>query len=609
MKKKKKRENRISLWKTFQFLLSFLWHKDKRIVCNILLLIPLGMLVSFMGIYLPKLVLWEMETGRELSFFAGSVALYTVLFMFFSYRNERRKGYLEYHGGILQMEICLMFVCKLLHTDYENMEKEKFLRLRNRVQQLLFSWSDYFNQRWCMMLYLTLLNGTGAVVYGAIIGSRSMVLLILIAVTASGNVVCAAFPFRYEEKKRSELSEEGKKTGYLTRKTSDFPFGKDVRLYQMQDWLITMYEYYANRWTRIKRKTCMMTAAGECGNCFADMIRNGAAYGYLIFMVVQKEISVSDFVLYFGLSTALSRYMTDLLLWLAGQWGLYKHLMLLADFMQLQQFPNQVWEIDDISKVIKRDKPVEIRLEHVSYRFQGEKENVLHNISLTIKAGEKLALVGANGAGKSTLIKLICGLYQPTEGNIYINGINLKRINQECYFEQLSCVFQDMYLLPLSIGENITLQEEKNWDRNRLDTCTAAAGISEKIESLQEGYHTAIGKNVQESAVDFSGGEKQKLMIARALYKNAPVLILDEPTAALDPLAENDIYLKYASFSQGKTSVFVSHRLSSTRFCDRIILLESGEIREQGTHWELMELGGIYANMFQIQSHYYVNGQ
>lgn len=277
--------------------------------------------------------------------------------------------------------------------------------------------------------------------------------------------------------------------------------------------------------------------------------------------------------------------------------------------MQLQQFPNQVWEIDDISKVIKRDKPVEIRLEHVSYRFQGEKENVLHNISLTIKAGEKLALVGANGAGKSTLIKLICGLYQPTEGNIYINGINLKRINQECYFEQLSCVFQDMYLLPLSIGENITLQEEKNWDRNRLDTCTAAAGISEKIESLQEGYHTAIGKNVQESAVDFSGGEKQKLMLARALYKNAPVLILDEPTAALDPLAENDIYLKYASFSQGKTSVFVSHRLSSTRFCDRIILLESGEIREQGTHWELMELGGIYANMFQIQSHYYVNGQ
>ena len=206
------------------------------------------------------------------------------------------------------------------------------------------------------------------------------------------------------------------------------------------------------------------------------------------------------------------------------------------------------------------------------------------------------------------MVKLICGLLHPTEGEIFINGINAVDFARDDYFKLFSVIFQDVHLLPISIAGNITLQQEEQYDKVRLQQCLEQSGLKDKIDRLPNGLNTLMVKNVNEEAVELSGGEVQKLLLARALYKEAPVLILDEPTAALDPIAENDIYMKYSEMTAGKTSVFISHRLASTRFCDRIIFLADGKIAEEGTHSELLALNGEYAKLFEVQSRYYREG-
>ena len=219
------------------------------------------------------------------------------------------------------------------------------------------------------------------------------------------------------------------------------------------------------------------------------------------------------------------------------------------------------------------------------------------------EAGENLALVGLNGAGKTTFIKLLCGFYDPTEGEILVDGVNRSRYTKESWIRCFSGVFQETGLFPLTLREN--LMPEGKEDSRRVKECLELADLKEKLEKLPEGLDTLFGAGVLEGAADFSGGEVQKLMLARALYKQAPFLVLDEPTAALDPLAESELYEKYYRLSKEKTTVFISHRLASTRFCDRILLLENGKVTESGTHRELMEKQGSYAAMYRLQSKYY----
>ena len=206
------------------------------------------------------------------------------------------------------------------------------------------------------------------------------------------------------------------------------------------------------------------------------------------------------------------------------------------------------------------------------------------------------------------MVKLICGLLHPTEGEIFINGINAADFARDDYFKLFSVIFQDVHLLPISIAGNITLQQEEQYDKVRLQQCLEQSGLKDKIDRLPNGLNTLMVKNVNEEAVELSGGEVQKLLLARALYKEAPVLILDEPTAALDPIAENELYLQYRDMTKERTSIFISHRFASTRFCDRIVLMEQGSILEEGTHEKLMEQGGRYAELFNVQSQYYQEG-
>lgn len=251
------------------------------------------------------------------------------------------------------------------------------------------------------------------------------------------------------------------------------------------------------------------------------------------------------------------------------------------------------------------ENPLSIEFRDVEFTYPGAKEPAIRNFNLKIRPGEKLAVVGVNGAGKTTLVKLLCGLYAPQKGEVRINGVPSTAFNRDEYYTLFSSAFQDVNLLPITIGEDVSMTMDGAFDRERVWRCLETAGLKERVERMKDGLDTHMGKELYPDAVELSGGEKQKLVFARALYRDAPILVLDEPTAALDPIAENRMYLQYHRVSEHKTSLFISHRLSSTKFCDRIILVGNGTILEMGTHEELLALNGKYSEMFRVQSQYY----
>jgi ABC-type multidrug transport system fused ATPase/permease subunit len=318
-------------------------------------------------------------------------------------------------------------------------------------------------------------------------------------------------------------------------------------------------------------------------------------------MVVNGSIQVDEFVLYFGAVGSFAG--------LVG--GIFNEFisinatsLVVCDLRDYLNYPDKNnrgsgCELQDFNL------PCEIELENVSYKYEASEKDTLSDISLKIKAGEKIAIVGLNGAGKTTLIKNICGLYSPSSGSVKVNGHEVKEYNIYDYYSMFSVVFQDFHFLPVSLANTVSSKTDENTDREKVLECIRLAGLDDKINSLEKGVDSLLDKQLNENGVDLSGGEKLKLLLARAIYKNAPVLILDEPTSALDPIAESELYEKYNELTKNKTSIFISHRLASTRFCDRILYLEDGRIIENGSHDELIKLNGKYAYLFGIQSHYY----
>ena len=286
---------------------------------------------------------------------------------------------------------------------------------------------------------------------------------------------------------------------------------------------------------------------------------------------------------------------------------LHKQSLDLSIVRQFLEWPEPFCFEDGEPLAKDMNREYEIKLENVSYRYPEAQKDTISKMNLTIHPGEKLAIVGLNGAGKTTLVKLVCGFLDPTEGRVLLNGEDIRKYNRRDYYEVFEAVFQDFSVLEASVAENVAQRVEgidipKVWD------CLEQAGLTEKIRSLPKQLETKVGRRVFEDGIELSGGQTQRLMLARALYKDSPLIILDEPTAALDPIAENDIYMKYSEMTHGRTSLFISHRLASTRFCDRILFLEHGAIVEEGIHEQLLAANGGYAHLFEVQSQYYKEG-
>lgn len=457
----------------------------------------------------------------------------------------------------------------------------------------------------------------GVITYGAKIATLNPWIILLLVISFVISWKMTGWLNRYQHSVKDAKTRNRMKIDYIIKKALDLSSAKDIRLFSLQRWFSRIGDESLEGEKKITKSVAGRGILIGFINALMVLLRDALAYVILIGSYLKGTIGVGDLVIFMAVIATFGN-------WLRGIVEYYSqvHLGILAaedigKFLELEE-DTGVTEISSTEKQVKdslskqeatKEAP-SIEFQNVSFRYQEEAPNIVEDINLSIRPGERIAVVGINGAGKTTLIKLLCGLLKPTEGQILINGRTKKEIEaeKETYEGYFSAIFQDIHLMPLSIGTNISMEESGEWDEKRLWNCIAQAGLTEKIESLPLKENTPFIRNVNEEAVEFSGGQVQKVLLARALYKDAPILILDEPTAALDPVAENELYVQYKDLTAGKTSFFISHRFASTRFCDRILLMENGRICEVGTHEELIEKNGKYASMFRVQSQYYQEG-
>lgn len=595
-------KKKYNYFSNLKFMLKEHWGFDKSYVIMQIGLTPLGAISSVVAAYLPKIVLDCVENKTAASELLLKVGILSVLLVAFGYLNNVMYNK-SYQGRMLARDIMLhRLVCnKVMSMDYNNYTYNETRVLREKAWNAIHGW-DGSVARFIELNATVASSAFGFTAFTAIIVECNPwfipILILCYGISMAGWLIFN----KWKEKMKDKVAEIFLRLHYVTYRSKDFSNAKDVRIYNMSDFLMRKIDKHLDdaTWWNIKRNN------GHYFNCMLeDVFKFGVslgAYIYLIYLKLNSEMTLGDFSLYFGAITGFGQWLAKLVDSISE---IISGAHNVSDFREFLDIEDKMNTKEGEKLPSGKDLPCEIELKNLTFSYDEAEKPSVDNLSLRINKGERIAIVGVNGAGKSTLVKLICGLFIPNEGQILINGIDSRLFNRDEYYQLFSTLFQDCALLPATVAKNIALCEENKIDRKRLRECMRLAGILDKVDSLPQKENTLLVREVHEGAVAFSGGELQRLLLARALYKDAPIIILDEPTAALDPIAENDMYLKYSELTKDKTAIYISHRLSSTRFCDRIILLDDAKIAEMGTHEELLELGGKYAEMFETQSRYY----
>ena len=406
-----------------------------------------------------------------------------------------------------------------------------------------------------------------------------------------------------------------RKFEYFKNVSNDYSYGKDIRVYGLQGKLLnTLQSLQDTLHGKVIKARIEWIKSGLINN-FLDLLKEIIMYGGLVYFILIEKADISDFLVYIGCVHNLSESFENLLKTFAK---LRKCSSETDDYRNLNAYTDDEGDITSnvTSKSSEESEAAfesasvatagDVFFDNVSFKYPGSDTYAVKNLSIHINTGEKLAVVGLNGAGKTTFVKLLLKLYKPESGVIYYNGRDINTLDAETYYKTFSPVFQDMECYAFTLAENVSMCPAEETDNDLVIKCLNEAGLGDKLKSLKHGLQTPVSKIVSDDGIEFSGGEKQKLALARALYKDAPVVVLDEPTAALDALAESSMYEHFDSLIKDKTAVYISHRLASTRFCDNIAFFENGEIKEYGSHNDLIDKNGKYAEMFRMQAQYYV---
>lgn len=570
------------------------------LLCWCALTILINVLIPVLTAYLPKTVIEIVTAERSFAELAVTVLAFMGSLAILSGVNKFLTKFIYHQKFRMNTFYLKKAALKGLTTDYINQENGTFRKLQTESFMCCNGHYSPLSNIYEVLIDL-FTSILGLSVFWAILVQLNWGLIIFLILTTITSYFLNQRIMKWMAENNQERISYQQRINYINSISGDIRSAKDVRLYKMAVWFSDIYKGNMNGlagW--YKRLTGKLFGVAVFDSGLA-LLRESAAYLYLLYLIWNEQISVADFILYFNVVTGFSAWLGNIF----SQMSSLNQINLKINyFRSYLEYPENFRRGNGF-KSPGEDCPKVIELKNVSYRYEGAEHYALHGINLTIVPGEHIAVVGLNGAGKTTLVKLICGLIDPTEGQILYDGIDIREYDRTAFYKLFSAVFQQFSIMPVTLEEIVSEAVSENTDHAKVKRCLTAAGLWGKIEQLSGGVKSQFGRTIYDDGIEFSGGEIQKLLLARALYKDAPVMLLDEPTAALDPIAESGLYEKYNEISAGKTVLFISHRLASTSFCDRIILIENGEICEEGTHHELLSSNGKYCALFEIQAKYY----
>ena len=587
------------MFKGFAFFLTQGWKYDKKYVIWLLLLQLVSAVTPVISALLPKLVIDELTGLRRIPHlllyvltFAGWICLSSALSTFLTKDCYTHRCRVDAAFGFEMHE-------KLALADFENLESPDFRDMQTKAQKFLTC--DYHGFGYLLDCGASIL-GQLITIAGliAILSTMDLWFILLFA----GLAVLSSLIESKALKKAMSLSMEvvnySRRWVYYSELFEQARYGKEIRMNHMGPWLLDREkDVVAKANENIARQNGCYIASGMKRSALT-FLQQGGAYGVLIAKVLTGSLGIGSFTMCISAVTSFAEAMRTLMDRLTEIRAYDFYYAQLDEYMHIPRHLRQ-------GQRIPATQAHHFEFRDVGFRYRGADSWALRHINLVLEPGQRLALVGENGSGKSTLIKLLCRLYQPTEGMILMDGVDIREYDYDQYLAQFAAVFQDFQLFDCSIQDNILLG--KAMDGATLDRLIEQVGLAEKMQTLPNGKDTIVGRRFDEEGFEPSGGEAQKIVLARALCKDAPVIILDEPTAAMDPRAEYELYRTFNDLVREKTAVYISHRLSSCRFCDKIAVLAHGRLIEYGTHQELLSFPACYAELYALQAQYYTDAQ
>ncbi len=587
------------MFKGLFFLLKFVWKNQKSYLFLKTVSQILSAALPLLDTILSKYIFDEIAYQKRPNVLFGMIGILLAV-------NVIGYCLIRFLNGKAHITVCRLFTTfrtmladQLSRCDFERLEDPHFLDIKTKAEKFLYANGNGF----CGVID-NVFNIFGKTLSFIGISAIISTLNPLIAIAFVCLILINSY-FESKVRKRSvqwdmEKTPVERRSAYFLDLVENFAFGKEVRMYGLRNWIVgkthqTLLEsekFYVKQ-TKLSNRIGYLSTV-------MDNITRGVTYIYLAVKVVVSSISIGDFSMYSSALMSFSHIITDLMQSLLNIRQYNGYYDALVEYMNV---PQKMYEGKNAPVP---QGPYTIKFENVSFKYAGQSNYALKNVSLTLESGEKLSVVGENGAGKTTFVKLLCRLYDPTEGRITLNGTDIRDIRYDEYMSIMCSVFQDYKLLAFSIKENVSFMNSEAEDDDTVNTLLSKTGLRHKIDTLPKGIHTNIFRIFSDDGFEPSGGEGQRIALARAMYKDAPIMILDEPTAALDPRAEYEIYKNFSDMTAGKTAVFISHRLSSSKFCDRVALFSKGELAEYGTHDQLIAQNGAYKELFDMQAQFYV---
>lgn len=551
---------------------------------------------SVLSVYAPKLIIEKLEIGDTylnivltISIYCGALFLLRNFSTFFSGKSRisafKFSNRLRFEVGKASMQLNL--------SDIESPDKQDIILLAKNAEKLVNSFAVFQK---------IVSNIITVIALSIIVVELDIVLLCAVAIVLGLKVFFSVGQYLANKKVRKEFAKNERVGNYL-QGLAYFDYGaqKEIRVNSLQSWFMTKINDYRSEMLHLQYRDFRRNAVFNAISALLTALEAFLTFGILISKYVEKLISIADFTMYF---TAAASLATALFSLASNFEALSEQALNLDDYKKIFELADQdkksSYAVEE--KKYRFENPT-IEFKEVSFSYPGTEKSVLKNINLTVHCHEKLVIVGLNGSGKTTLIKLLCKFYKPTAGAIYINGIDIWDIPNDAYYHHLGAVFQDFQNFSFSLSENIALSETP--DNQKIQSLGNELNLSSFIASTPAGLQTYISKIFSPAGIELSGGEGQKIAILRAIYKNASILILDEPTANLDAKTESEIYSDFLKISDNKTAIFISHRLAVSSIADNIAVFDNGRIIEYGRHKDLMLLEGVYAEMYKKQSSFY----